>query len=53
MFMVYGNRADGGPERSNNVSVHLIRMRTLLAAAGYTITMNMGNPRQGWKLVRL
>jgi hypothetical protein len=50
---VYGDQADGGVDGLNTLSVHLIRMRNRMASTGYTITTNMGNPRQGWRLVKL
>ena len=52
MQEVYGNRADGGPD-FNTISQFLARMRERLEPLGYTITRNMGKPRQGWRLVKI
>lgn len=53
MEAVYGDRPEGGPEGFNTLSVHLIRLRERLEPVGYTITHNMGNPRRGWRLVKI
>jgi hypothetical protein len=53
MQAVYGGRVHGGPDNFNVISVTLIRMRKLMALSGYTITQNMGVPRQGWRIVKL
>lgn len=50
---VYGDDIDGGPECFSTISIHFNHMRRKLEPAGYTITQNLGRPRQGWKLVRL
>lgn len=50
---VTAHRSDGGPESFNNITVQMGRMRKSLEPAGYTITQNMGVPRQGWRLVKL
>jgi hypothetical protein len=50
---VYGGRSDGGVDGLNTLSVHLIKMRKRMAPTGFTITTNMGVPRQGWRLVKL
>jgi len=52
MRAVHANRADGGPECFNNITVQMGKMRKRLEPAGYTITQNMGTPRQGWRLVK-
>lgn len=53
MAAVYGERANGGPETFGTLSVHLIHMRARMIGTGYTITMNVGRPRQGWRVVKL
>lgn len=50
---VTAHRTDGGPECFNNITVQMVRMRKQLEPTGYTITQNMGIPRQGWRLVKL
>ncbi len=50
---VYGGHSDGGVDGLNTISVHLIRIRKRLEPAGYTITQNMGSPREGWRLVKV
>ena len=53
MAMVYADDPDGGPLNDNVLSVHLHHIRRELAATGYTITMNMGMPRIGYRLAKL
>lgn len=53
MWAVYGERADGGPSGFNALAVHLVYMRRILEPIGYTITPNVGTPRQGWRLVKI
>lgn len=51
--LAWAHLEDGGAESLNDVSVHVINCRKKLQKIGFTITPNVGRPRQGFKLVRM
>jgi len=48
-LMVYGSPTW---QERNMIFYHLREIRTLLEPTGYTITLNTGNPRTGYRLVK-
>jgi hypothetical protein len=49
---VYHDRADGGPENLNTLSIIMGRLRKKLERLGYTITRNTSD-QIGWRLKKL
>jgi len=50
--VAWADRMDGGPGSYNTVSVQLVHIRSRLAATGYTITRNIGRPKEGYRLTK-
>lgn len=53
MCLVYGDETDVGAESFSVISVHLTWLRKALAPTGYTITLNRGLPKRGWRLQKI
>lgn len=49
----WADRVDGGPSCFNTLSVQIIKLRRKLAPLGYTVTHNFGQPKQGYRIVKM